>query len=49
MNNLEFAVKCFQEKEKAEEENNLMERICQLIPNCPGILQYYGMKKLNIE
>ena len=42
-------MKCFKNQDKAIEENNNLERIHKLMPNCPGTIQYYGMKKLKIE
>ena len=49
INNIDLAVKCFKEYDKAFEENSILERIHKLIPNCPGKIKYYGMKKLGIE
>ena len=44
-----LAVKCFTEEKKAKEENAILQQILSLVPSCPGIILYYGMKKLNIE
>ena len=49
INNTQLAVKCFKDDSKAIEENTLMEKISNLVPECPGIIKYYGMKKLNIK
>ena len=43
-----LAVKCYSNKDKAEEENSILEKILK-IKNCPNIIPYYGMKKLTIE
>ena len=41
-----LTVKFFKNQDKPKEENNILEIIHKLIPNCPGTIQYYGMKKL---
>ena len=49
MFNYRMAVKCYTNKEKAIEEGNVLSKIKQLTQNCPGILPYYGIKKMLIE
>ena len=44
-----IAVKCFTKEKKAKKENAILQKILSLVPSCPGITLYYGMKKLNIE
>ena len=44
-----MAVKCYTDKDKAIEEDKVLIKIKQLTQNCPGILPYYGMKKMLIE
>ena len=38
LKNIDFAVKCFKDHEKALEENNILEQIYKLMPNCPGAI-----------
>ena len=44
-----MAVKCFQNFEDAERERSVLEEIRKYTLDCPGIVQYYGMKKIIIE
>ena len=44
-----MTVKCYMDKEKAIEEDKVLRKIKQLTQNCPGIVQYFGMKKMLIE
>eukprot|EP00828_Plagiopyla_frontata_P005849 TRINITY_DN12441_c0_g1_i1.p3 TRINITY_DN12441_c0_g1~~TRINITY_DN12441_c0_g1_i1.p3 ORF type:complete len:221 (-),score=23.32 TRINITY_DN12441_c0_g1_i1:740-1402(-) len=48
LGNKKLAVKCYTDKLKAEEENEMLEKI-QQIKDCPSIIPYYGMKKLIIQ
>ena len=48
MENKLLAVKYYSNKLKAEEENEILEKIAK-IKDCPNIIPYYGMKKLIIE
>ena len=45
----QLAVKYFKEEEKAQQENVILEQINSLIPDCPGIIKYYAIKKLKIK
>ena len=49
MFNYWMAVKCYTDKDKAMAEVNILSKIMKLIKNCPGIVPYYGMKKMLIE
>ena len=46
--NAAIAVKCFKEKEITMLEKKNYEDIQNLMPNFPGIVNYYGMKELKI-
>ena len=48
LRNTAVAVKCFKEKEIAMLEKKNYEDIQNLMPNFPGIVNYYGMKELKI-
>ena len=49
MLNYTITVKCYTDKEKAIEEDKVLRKIKQLTKNCPGIVPYFGMKKMLIE
>ena len=49
MLNYPMTVKCYTEKEKATEEDKVLRKIKQLTQSCPGIVPYFGMKKMLIE
>lgn len=44
-----MAVKCYKNKEEAEEESSILGQIKQLTKDCQGIVPYYGMKRLIIQ
>ena len=44
--NYPVAVKCFQNQVDAEKEYQIFEEVRRLTLSCPGIIEYYGMKKL---
>ena len=44
-----MTVKCYTNKEKAIEEDKVLRKIKQLTQNCPGIVPYFGMKKMLIK
>ena len=41
-----MAVKCFKNKENAERESNMLEEIRKFTLHSPGIIEYYGTKKI---
>ena len=41
-----MTVKYYTDKDKAIEEDNVLRKTKQLTQNCPGIVPYYGMKKM---
>ena len=43
-----MAMKFYTDEDKAIEEGNFLSKIKQLTQNCPGIVPYYGMKKMLI-
>ena len=45
----EVALKCFEKESAAQQEHALYEKILSKVSCCPGIMQYYGMKKLQIS
>ena len=49
MLNYPMTVKCYTDKEKAIEEDKVLRKIKQLTQNCPGIVPYFGMKKMLIK
>ena len=49
LKNAAVAVKCFTEKDRAMLEKKNYEDIQNLMPNFPGIVNYYGMKELKIK
>ena len=49
LQNHALAVKCYKIKQGAEEEKKILDQIKTLTKDCPGIVPYYGMKKLQIE
>ena len=49
MLNYRMTVKYYLDKDKAIKEGNILNKIKQLTQNCPGIVPYYGMKKMLIE
>ena len=48
LKNTAVAVKCFKKKEIAMLEKQNYEDIQNLMPNFPGIVNFYGMKELKI-
>ena len=41
-----MAVKIIRDKIEAEKEKNVLEKVDVIASGCPGIVPYYGMKKL---
>ena len=49
LNNHKVAVKCFKNREDAENEHKRLDDIRKCTLHCPGIVEYYGMKQIEIE
>ena len=44
-----MAVKIYKNKDKANQEGSILNKIKKITQDCPGIAPYYGIKKLMIE
>lgn len=44
-----MAVKIYKDKEEAKKEGIILNKIKKLTQDCPGIVPYYGIKKLIID
>ena len=49
LNNHKLAVKCFKNKEDAENEHKRLYDIRKCTLHCPGLVEYYGMREMEIE